>query len=180
MSCVLASPRVCSFVLVQPNSNPIKLSIGYHHIRFLHQNRANHHDTSPVNRRMDRSCNLVRLMWFGADLSPALSSIRTIANPRQPDRSHSRTSLILPARAGPSAGGAPPPRPSRLPSRRPRRRCAAMLLSQPCCAAAVGEGSSRGQRTRARLPPSCGRGQSGPCAAQRPASRRRRGLPRPD
>ena len=53
----------------------------YLHIQFLHQKRAN------VNRRMDRSCNLVRLMWFGADLSPALSSIRTIANPRQPDRS---------------------------------------------------------------------------------------------
>ena len=53
----------------------------YLHIQFLHQKRAN------VNRRMDRSCNLVCLMWFGADLSPALSSIRTIANPRQPDRS---------------------------------------------------------------------------------------------
>ena len=37
-------------------------------------------------------------------------------NPRQPDRSHSRTSLILLARVGPSAGGVPlPPRPSRLP-----------------------------------------------------------------
>ena len=78
------------------------------HIRFLHQKRANHRATSLVNRRMDRSCNLVRLMWFGADLSPALSSIRTIANPRQPDRSHSRTSLILPARAAPVRAGRPP------------------------------------------------------------------------
>ena len=120
------------------------------HIRFLHQKRANHRATSLVNRRMDRSCNLVRLMWFGADLSPALSSIRTIANPRQPDRSHSRTSLILPARAGPSAGGAPPlgPPASLSPSH-------AMLLSRLCYAA-----TARPARLASRRGPTCHRAVS--------------------
>ena len=127
---------------------------------------------------MKRSGNLVRPMRFGTGLPPASSSIRAIANPREPDSGQLLHYPVLAVVTRPCRRRALPRPASLSPSSWSSRGHAAVTAVLRCCSRA----SAHGQQTTARLP-SYARPRDSASPKQldsRPASRRcRRGLPRP-